>query len=68
MTCEPAASKGSPLTGEAGAELADTHVLVSGTLYLRCAGCGTRPVPHNWSFIQLCDLCLIEALREASRG
>jgi hypothetical protein len=42
------------------AELASHMLDGEGNVRLRCGSCRTRPVPHDWSFVMLCDPCLAE--------
>lgn len=43
----------------------ESHILVDGVLYLRCARCKKRPVPHEWQHAMWCDPCLDERLADA---
>jgi hypothetical protein len=36
----------------------ETHLLIDGTVYLRCHRCKVRPVPNDFSFVEFCDPCL----------
>jgi formylmethanofuran dehydrogenase subunit E len=42
----------------------ENHMLVDGVVHLRCKRCGERPIPHDWSFVALCNPCLKAAVAE----